>query len=175
MHWCPRQTPRIGICAPKRRTRSLLIPASRGVQGPGEMQMCLGANAAISSSEISSFRLTTSWQPSSPKVLDKVVSERVVIIDQEEHRLCLVRLLWFAIRLWLAIGAVTSRIARTSLSSWAYSDGVSACAPSERASSGRLCTSTMSPSAPTATPARARGVTMYALPVPWDGSTITGK
>src|SRR2546421_301164 len=33
----------------------------------------------------------------------------------------------------------------------------------------------MRPSAPVATPALASGVTMYAVPVPCEGSTITGK
>ena len=67
---------------PKRRTMSLLIPASRGVQGPGEIQIWLGANAAISSSEISSFRLTTSCAPKLAKILGQIVSEGVVVIDQ---------------------------------------------------------------------------------------------
>src|SRR5438309_3352581 len=60
-------TPRIGVRAPNARMTSLLIPASRGVHGPGEMQIRSGASALISLNEIASFRLTTSSQPSSPK------------------------------------------------------------------------------------------------------------
>src|SRR5438477_8657630 len=51
----------------KDTTTSLLIPASRGVHGPGEIQIRSGARAEICASEISSLRLTTTSQPSSPK------------------------------------------------------------------------------------------------------------
>jgi len=39
MDWWPRQTPRIGILPAKRLDRRHEIPASVGVQGPGEMTM----------------------------------------------------------------------------------------------------------------------------------------
>src|SRR5918912_4272960 len=49
------------------------------------------------------------------------------------------------------------------------------CGPSHSASSGRGCTSTMIPSAPTATAARASGSTSSRRPGACDGSTITGR
>ena len=52
---------------------------------------------------------------------------------------------------------------------------VSACSPSDSASSGRGWTSTMIPSAPAATPAIASGFTSHCLPVACDGSTMTGR
>ena len=47
--------------------------------------------------------------------------------------------------------------------------------PSESARSGSACTSTIRPSAPAATAARASGVTLSRLPVPWLGSTMMGR
>ena len=58
---------------------------------------------------------------------------------------------------------------------WSNIGKVSDCSPSERASSGRGCTSTMMPSAPTATLPIARGLTSQRLPVACDGSTTTGR
>ena len=49
------------------------------------------------------------------------------------------------------------------------------CGPSQSASSGRGCASTMIPSAPTATAARASGSTRSRRPAACDGSTITGR
>ncbi|SVC36747.1 uncharacterized protein METZ01_LOCUS289601, partial [marine metagenome] len=37
MHWCPRQTPRVGISEPNVAIMSFDIPALSGVRGPGEM------------------------------------------------------------------------------------------------------------------------------------------
>src|SRR5262250_807386 len=54
-------------------------------------------------------------------------------------------------------------------------DGLSDCGPSESASSGLGCTSMMSPSAPHATAPLAMGATRSQCPVPWDGSTTTGR
>ena len=48
MHWWPRQTPSIGVFGPNVRITSLEMPASRGVHGPGEMQIRSGFSAAIS-------------------------------------------------------------------------------------------------------------------------------
>ena len=67
MHWCPRQTPRIGIFPEQRFTTSLLIPAAAGRPGPGEITIALGGEARISSTVISSFRFTTGVSPSSPR------------------------------------------------------------------------------------------------------------
>ena len=52
---------------------------------------------------------------------------------------------------------------------------LSACAPSHSAVSGCGCTSTMTPSAPAAMPARASGTTRSRRPAACDGSTITGR
>ena len=49
------------------------------------------------------------------------------------------------------------------------------CWPSIRADSGSGWTSTMMPSAPAATEARAMSWTMYQWPVPWEGSTTMGR
>src|SRR5262245_42227783 len=53
--------------------------------------------------------------------------------------------------------------------------GYSDCGPSDRAASGSGCTSTMTPSAPTARAALARGPTFSRRPVPWLGSTKMGR
>src|SRR6267143_6310609 len=65
--------------------------------------------------------------------------------------------------------------ASTRWTRWANACGVSDCAPSESATSGCACTSTIRPSAPAAIPASAIGVTRERRPVPWLGSTITGR
>ena len=49
------------------------------------------------------------------------------------------------------------------------------CGPSESARSGQGCTSMISPSAPTATAARDTAAIRLCLPVPCDGSAITGR
>ena len=51
----------------------------------------------------------------------------------------------------------------------------SCCSASDSASSGFGWTSTMTPSAPTATPPSASGLTSQRLPVAWLGSTMTGR
>ena len=53
--------------------------------------------------------------------------------------------------------------------------GYSDCAPSESALSGLQCTSTMIPSAPAATAARAIGDTLSRMPRAWLGSTMIGR
>src|SRR6266446_4425739 len=53
--------------------------------------------------------------------------------------------------------------------------GLSDCGPSDSASSGLGCTSMMSPSAPAATAAMAIASTYSQWPVPWLGSTTTGR
>src|SRR5437879_2544560 len=56
MHWWPRQTPRMGVAGPKRRTTSVEIPASPGEHGPGEMMIWEGRSASISSGVVVSWR-----------------------------------------------------------------------------------------------------------------------
>src|SRR6267143_991553 len=70
---------------------------------------------------------------------------------------------------------IASAIIRTSRISCMNWSGYSDCAPSESASSGFGCTSTMMPSAPAATAARAIGITLSRKPVPWDGSAMIGR
>ncbi len=64
---------------------------------------------------------------------------------------------------------------RRSLTSAANFFGSSDCGPSESAVSGFGCTSMTSPSAPAATAALAIGPTYSQEPVPWLGSTTTGR
>src|SRR5215207_11073711 len=63
----------------------------------------------------------------------------------------------------------------TSRANAANSSVGSCCGPSQRASSGRGWASTMIPSAPTATAARANGNTNARRPAACEGSTITGR
>ena len=64
------------------------MPASAGVQGPGEMMMWLGASAAISSSVIASLRRTTGVLAQLADVARQVVDERVVVVDEQDHAAC---------------------------------------------------------------------------------------
>ena len=64
MHWWPRQTPRIGVVAPSAPMSGTDTPASRGVQGPGEMRTCEGESAATSATVTSSQRTTSVARPS---------------------------------------------------------------------------------------------------------------
>src|SRR5213083_2104883 len=82
MHWCPRHTPRIGVLGPKRRTTSVEIPASPGVQGPGERMMCEGCSVSISWRVVASYHGLLSQLA---HVAGQVVDERVVVVDQEDH------------------------------------------------------------------------------------------
>src|SRR6185437_15533067 len=84
MAWCPRQTPRIGTRPEKRLISSSDIPASAGRPGPGEIRMRLGRFDSISSAVISSLRRTTTSPPSSPRYY-QVVSERIVVVDYQDH------------------------------------------------------------------------------------------
>jgi hypothetical protein len=56
-----------GIWPAKRLMVGTEMPASLGVQGPGEMTMRSGCKAATSATLSSSLRLTTTSSPSSPK------------------------------------------------------------------------------------------------------------
>ena len=60
------------------------MPASFGVQGPGEMTIASGSIATTSSTVILSLRRTASFAPSSPRIMDEVVGEAVVVIDDED-------------------------------------------------------------------------------------------
>ena len=56
--WWPRQTPKMGTFPAKDLTMSQLMPASLGVQGPGEMMMWSGFRAWASAMVILSLRKT---------------------------------------------------------------------------------------------------------------------
>ena len=45
------------------RTVSMLMPASAGVPGPGEMTMPAGANSQMLRAVTSSLRTTSTWHP----------------------------------------------------------------------------------------------------------------
>jgi hypothetical protein len=65
--WWPRQTPRIGVVSLAAPMRSRQIPASLGVQGPGDRTIASGRAASASSTPIASFRHTDTSAPSSPR------------------------------------------------------------------------------------------------------------
>jgi hypothetical protein len=67
MLWWPRHTPSIGILPANSLISGTEMPASFGVQGPGDTTMRSGASRSISASEISSLRNTRTSSPSSPK------------------------------------------------------------------------------------------------------------
>ena len=57
MDWWPRHTPRSGTpAAAAARTSGTLMPASRGVHGPGEMTTATGCSARAPSTLRASFR-----------------------------------------------------------------------------------------------------------------------
>ena len=87
--WCPRQTPSVGMPASgKRRDASTEIPASAGVQGPGEitsrsrpaLEQLADARPVVADDLDLGAELA--------QVLDEVVGERVVVVDHEHagHR-----------------------------------------------------------------------------------------
>src|SRR3954447_8755847 len=88
MHWWPRQTPSTGSLGPNRLMMSLETPPSRGVQGPGEMTMCVGLRASTWSAVTLSLRKTSIFSEAPPtfaELLHEVVGERIVVVDQDEH------------------------------------------------------------------------------------------
>jgi hypothetical protein len=56
-----------------------------GVHGPGEMDMRRAAGVRSSEMVTLSFRATTGSAPQLAQVLDEVVSERIVIVDDQYH------------------------------------------------------------------------------------------
>src|SRR6266699_2956363 len=82
MHWWPRQTPRIGIVGPNRRTTSVEIPASPGEHGPGEMMMWDGRNVSISSYDVASC---DGLLAQLAHVAGQVEDKGVVVVDQQDH------------------------------------------------------------------------------------------
>ncbi len=81
----PRQTPRIGIVGPKRRTTLVEMPASVGEHGPGERMMSLGASASISASVTLSLPAHDRVVTQLADVPCRVVDEGIVVVDEENH------------------------------------------------------------------------------------------
>ena len=88
MHWCPRQTPRIGT-RPARR--SISVDRDAGLvrrAGPGRDDEVRRAACAATSSAVELVVRGTRRRaaPSSAEALGEVVGERVVVVDQEHAR-----------------------------------------------------------------------------------------
>src|SRR5699024_10266424 len=81
----------------------------------------------------------------------------------------------YAQRFHLISLPTTGAIVRRSRTTSSNCSGLMDWLPSQSACSGSLCTSMISPSAPTAIAARARAGTIHALPVACEGSTMMGR
>ena len=68
----------------------MLMPASCGVQGPGEMRMRSGCRASTSAGVSSSLRRIDHLRAQLAHVLDQVVGEGVVVVEDEDHRISLI-------------------------------------------------------------------------------------
>ena len=88
----PRQTPRIGTRGPQSRITSRQMPASFGVQGPGDSTIASGASARSFSAVVSSLRTTRIALDERPDQVDEVPGERVVVVhdDDRGHRMFLI-------------------------------------------------------------------------------------
>ena len=66
---------------------SFEMPASRGVQGPGEMMMCVGLQRRdlVERDLVVADDLQVERRVDLAEPLDEVVGERVVVVDQEDH------------------------------------------------------------------------------------------
>ena len=67
MHWWPRHTPSVGTDGPSARISCVEMPASVGVQGPGDTTRWVGFRAAASFTVSESARSTRTRRPSSRK------------------------------------------------------------------------------------------------------------
>ena len=86
MAWWPRHTPRSGTpAAAAARTSGTLMPASRGVQGPGEMTMAAGSSASALVDAQRVVPVDHRIGAELAGVLDQVVGEAVVVVEDEEH------------------------------------------------------------------------------------------
>ena len=65
--WCPRHTPSSGTRPAAAAIRSRQIPASLGVQGPGDSTIASGCIASASATDSLSLRHTSHWAPTSPR------------------------------------------------------------------------------------------------------------
>ena len=86
MHWWPRHTPRIGTRRRSRVITALLMPASVGVQGPGEMMMWRGRQGR---DVVEAGRVVAHHDPRVAELADvagEVPDEAVVVVDQQDHQ-----------------------------------------------------------------------------------------
>jgi len=61
------------------------MPASCGVQGPGEITMRSGFRRTISSTVILSLRCTSTLQTQLAEILREVVSKGIVVVEKQNH------------------------------------------------------------------------------------------
>ena len=85
IHWWPRQIPRIGTRPDRLCTRAVEIPASAGVQGPGEITMASGASAAASSSRQPVVADDERLGIEFGEIARDVEDEGIVIVDDQDH------------------------------------------------------------------------------------------
>ena len=84
--WWPRQTPMSGVRVSAAAAMSARqMPASSGVQGPGERRMAEGCIAIAACTSISSLRRTCGFGAELAQIVEEVVGEAVVVVDQEQH------------------------------------------------------------------------------------------
>ncbi len=76
----------MGIRAPKRVTVAQEMPASLGVHGPGEITIFSGRSASISSKRDFVVAKDFHVRAELAEIVVQVVGERIVIVDQENHR-----------------------------------------------------------------------------------------
>ena len=83
--WWPRQTPRIGIRPAKRSITGTEMPASRGVQGPGEIDdpLRLPRLDLLQRDRVVAVDVDVGAQLA--EVLDEVPGEAVVVVDHQQH------------------------------------------------------------------------------------------
>jgi len=86
MAWWPRQTPRMGTLPDMWRMRPMEIPASCGVQGPGERTIAVRCEGfRLLRGVSSSLRRTTDVGAEFTDVLDEVEGEGIVVVENENH------------------------------------------------------------------------------------------
>ena len=86
MAWWPRHTPSSGTpAAAAARTSGTLMPASRGVQGPGEITIAAGLEGERLVDAKGVVPVDHRIGAQFAGVLDQVVGEAVVVVEDEEH------------------------------------------------------------------------------------------
>ena len=86
MAWWPRQTPSTGTRPAAARTSGTEMPASRGVQGPGEITIASGRSCERGLDAQGIVPVDYRLGAQLAGVLDEVVGEAVVVVEDEEHR-----------------------------------------------------------------------------------------